>query len=88
MGHALGRTMMPQQLVQVVLAKIIVVELEKGFYGVNVVSNTGIDPTAANFRTYAATVKSEAADCFFFAGITSNGATQIAGSKPFLRTFS
>jgi len=32
--------------------------LEKGFYGVTVVSNTGIDPTAANFRSYAATVKS------------------------------
>jgi branched-chain amino acid transport system substrate-binding protein len=58
------------------LAKLI--GLEKGFYGVNVVSNTGIDPTAANFRTYAATVKSQGADCFFFAGITSNGATQIA----------
>src|SRR6185312_163972 len=54
------------------------IELEKGFYGVTVVSNTGIDPTAANFRSYAATVKSAGADCFFFAGITSNGATQIA----------
>jgi branched-chain amino acid transport system substrate-binding protein len=54
------------------------IELEKGFYGVNVVSNTGIDPTAPNFRSYAATVKSEGANCFFFAGITSNGATQIA----------
>ena len=53
------------------------IELEKGFYGVTVVSNTGIDPTAANFRSYAATVKSAGADCFFFAGITSNGATQI-----------
>jgi len=54
------------------------IELEKGFYGVSVVSNTGIDPTAPNFRSYAATVKSEGANCFFFAGITSNGATQIA----------
>jgi branched-chain amino acid transport system substrate-binding protein len=58
------------------LAKLI--GLEKGFYGVNVVSDTGIDPTAANFRTYAATIKSQGADCFFFAGITSNGATQLA----------
>jgi branched-chain amino acid transport system substrate-binding protein len=57
------------------LAKLI--GLEKGFYGVNVVSDTGIDPTAANFRSYAATIKSQGADCFFFAGITSNGATQI-----------
>jgi len=52
-------------------------ELEKGFYGVSIVSNTGIDPTAPNFRSFAATVKSEGADCFFFAGIVSNGAVQI-----------
>ncbi len=52
-------------------------ELEKGFYGVTIASNTGIDPTAPNFRSYAATVKGEGADCFFFAGITSNGAVQI-----------
>jgi branched-chain amino acid transport system substrate-binding protein len=51
--------------------------LEKSFYGVNIVSNTGIDPTAGNFRTYAQTVKSSGADCFFFAGIVSNGAVQI-----------
>ncbi len=51
--------------------------LEKGFYGVNIVSNTGIDPTAANFRTFAQTVKASGADCFFFAGIVSNGAVQI-----------
>ena len=51
--------------------------LEKGFYGVNIVSDTGIDPTAPNFRSYAATVKGEGADCFFFAGIVSNGAVQI-----------
>ncbi len=53
------------------------IELEKGNYGVNIVSNTGIDPTAPNFRSYAATVKGQGADCFFFAGIVSNGATQI-----------
>jgi len=52
-------------------------ELEKGFYGVNVVSNTGIDPTSPNFRSYAATIKGEGADCFFFAGIVSNGAVQL-----------
>jgi branched-chain amino acid transport system substrate-binding protein len=51
--------------------------LEKGFYGVTILSNTGIDPTAPNFRSYAATVKGEGADCFFFAGIVSNGAVQI-----------
>ena len=52
-------------------------ELEKGMYGVNIVSNTGIDPTAANFRSYASTIASEGANCFFFAGIVSNGAVQI-----------
>jgi branched-chain amino acid transport system substrate-binding protein len=51
--------------------------LEKGFYGVTILSNTGIDPTAPNFRSYAATVKSQGADCFFFAGIVSNGAVQV-----------
>jgi branched-chain amino acid transport system substrate-binding protein len=52
-------------------------ELEKGKYGVDIVSNTGIDPTAPNFRSYAATIKAQGADCFYFAGIVSNGAVQI-----------
>ncbi len=52
-------------------------ELEKGFYGVTIVSNTGIDPTAPNFRSYASTIKGQGADCFYFAGIVSNGAVQI-----------
>src|SRR5580700_11396555 len=38
-------------------------ELEKGSYGVTIVSNTGIDPTAPNFRSYASTIKGEGADC-------------------------
>jgi branched-chain amino acid transport system substrate-binding protein len=58
------------------LAALIV--LEKGSYGVNVLSNTGIDPTSPNFRSYAATIKGQGADCFFFAGIASNGAVQIS----------
>jgi len=52
-------------------------ELEKGFYGVTITSNTGVDPTAPNFRSYASTIKDQGADCFFFAGIVSNGAVQI-----------
>ncbi len=52
-------------------------ELEKGLYGVDIVSNTGIDPTAPSFRAYAATIKGRGADCFFFAGVVSNGAVQI-----------
>src|SRR5215470_4388860 len=51
--------------------------LEKGFYGVTITSNTGIDPTAPNFRSYASTVSGQGADCFFFAGIVSNGAVQL-----------
>ena len=52
-------------------------ELEKGKYGVTITSNTGIDPTSANFRSYASTIKAQGADCFYFAGIISNGAVQI-----------
>ena len=52
-------------------------EKEKGFYGVTIVSNTGIDPTSPNFRSYASTIQGQGADCFFFAGIVSNGAVQI-----------
>ena len=33
--------------------------LEKGFYGVNIASNTGIDPTSPNFRSYASTIKGQ-----------------------------
>jgi branched-chain amino acid transport system substrate-binding protein len=53
-------------------------ELEKRFYGVTITGNTGIDPTAPNFRSFASTIKGQGADCFFFAGIVSNGAVQIA----------
>ena len=52
-------------------------ELQKAKYGVNIVSNTGIDPTQPNFRSYASTIKGQGADCFYFAGIVSNGAVQI-----------
>jgi len=51
--------------------------LEKGFYGISITSSTGIDPTAPNFRSYAATLKGQAANCFFFSGIVSNGAVQL-----------
>src|SRR5215208_3598479 len=52
-------------------------ELEKDQFNVDITSNTGIDPKAANFRTYAQQVKNEGADCFFFAGIVSNGGVQL-----------
>jgi len=54
------------------------IELEKGFYGVTVTSNTGIDPTAPNFRAYASTIAGQGADCFYFAGLVATGAVQLA----------
>jgi branched-chain amino acid transport system substrate-binding protein len=53
------------------------VQLEKGFYGVTVVSNTGVEPTSPNFRSYAATIKGQGADCFFYGGVVANGGVQI-----------
>ncbi len=54
-----------------------VLQKEASAYGVSIVSNTGIDPKAPNFRSYAATIKSQGADCFEFAGIVANGGVQI-----------
>ena len=53
------------------------VELQKGSYGVTVVSNTGVDPTAPNYRSFASTIKGQGADCFFYGGLTSTGGVQI-----------
>jgi branched-chain amino acid transport system substrate-binding protein len=46
-------------------------------YGITITSNVGIDPNAPNYRSYAATIKSQGADCFEFAGIVANGGVQI-----------
>jgi branched-chain amino acid transport system substrate-binding protein len=53
------------------------IELIKKDYGITVVSNTAINPSAPNFRSYAQTIKGEGADCFFFGGLTSTGGVQI-----------
>jgi branched-chain amino acid transport system substrate-binding protein len=45
--------------------------------GLEVLANEGIDPKAANFRSQAAAMKSDGADCFVFSGITANGAVQL-----------
>ena len=50
---------------------------EAKFYGIDIVSNVGIDPKSPNFRSYAATIKSQGANCFEFAGIVANGGVQI-----------
>jgi branched-chain amino acid transport system substrate-binding protein len=52
-------------------------ELNKAKYGITITSNTGIDPTAPNFRAYAQTIKAQGPNCFYFAGIASNGAVQL-----------
>ncbi len=52
-------------------------ELEKKNYGIDIVSDTGIDPKAPNFRSYAATIKAQGANCFEFSGIVANGGVQI-----------
>jgi branched-chain amino acid transport system substrate-binding protein len=45
--------------------------------GLEVLANEGIDPKAPNFRSQAATIKAEGAECFVFAGVTPNGAVQL-----------
>jgi branched-chain amino acid transport system substrate-binding protein len=45
--------------------------------GLTVVTNEGIDPKAANYRSVAAGLRQDGADCFVFAGITANGAVQL-----------
>jgi len=53
------------------------IELSKGFYGVTVLTNVGIDPKASNYRTLASSFASAGTDCVYFAGITQNGAVQL-----------
>jgi branched-chain amino acid transport system substrate-binding protein len=53
------------------------IQLIKKFYGIDVVSDTGVNPMAPNFRSYAATIKGEGANCFFYGGLTSTGGVQI-----------
>jgi branched-chain amino acid transport system substrate-binding protein len=45
--------------------------------GLEVLANEGIDPKAPNFRSQAATMNSEGAECFVFSGITANGSVQL-----------
>jgi len=46
--------------------------------GLKLVTNDGIQKDAANFRAFASKIKGLGADCFVFAGVTANGAIQIA----------
>jgi branched-chain amino acid transport system substrate-binding protein len=60
------------------LAKLLT--LEQGLYGVTIVSSTAVDPTASSFAAYAASVGASGADCFFFAGVVSQGAIALIES--------
>ena len=53
------------------------IELEKADYGVNVVEQHGDRPDLAQLPLLRPTIQGQGADCFFFAGIVSNGAVQI-----------
>ena len=57
------------------LARITVLDLKNS--GMTLVSNTGIQKDAPNFRSYASTLKSAGVDCFLFSGVTANGAVQV-----------
>ena len=46
-------------------------------YGVRIISNIGIDPTARSYRAYAGSLKAKRVDCFMFAGITANNAVAV-----------
>jgi branched-chain amino acid transport system substrate-binding protein len=57
------------------LAKL--VELEKRAYGVNIVNDTQVDPSARGLRTYAATVRSLRPDCVLLSGVASTATINV-----------
>lgn len=68
-----------------------VIGLQSKDAGLNIIGDEGIDPTAANYRGYASKVKGQGADCFFFGGVTANGAVQlykdISAAIPGVKTY-
>ncbi len=53
------------------------IEIAAKAQSLNLAFNQGIDPKAANYRSVASRAKSQGADCFVYAGITSNNGVQI-----------
>jgi branched-chain amino acid transport system substrate-binding protein len=49
----------------------------KTSYGLDVVSIVAVNPAAPNYRSYAAAIKGQGADCFFYGGLPSTGGVQI-----------
>jgi branched-chain amino acid transport system substrate-binding protein len=57
------------------LARLI--ELQKVYYGLDIVSFGAINPDAQTFRSYAQTLKNVHADCFLLAGVVSKADVQV-----------
>ena len=57
------------------LAKLI--ELQKSYYGVDIVSDKGFDPSTPSFGSYAATLKRMHVDCLMLAGVASKGGVAL-----------
>jgi branched-chain amino acid transport system substrate-binding protein len=57
------------------IANLMKIQAQK--FGITITSNTAIDKTAPNYRSYASQLKSQGVDCFFFGGVTANGAIQL-----------
>ena len=53
------------------------IEIAAKSQDLNIIFNQGIDPKAPNYRSLASKAKTDGADCFVFAGITSNNGVQI-----------
>jgi branched-chain amino acid transport system substrate-binding protein len=57
------------------LARIFVQQAKDA--GITTTGNDAIDKAASNYRSFASKVKAAGADCFFFSGVTANGAAQL-----------
>ena len=53
------------------------IQLQKGFYGIDIVSVGPINPNAKSFRPYAAMLKGLHADCFLLAGVVSKSDVEV-----------
>jgi branched-chain amino acid transport system substrate-binding protein len=53
------------------------IELQKGNYGIDIVRDTGIDPSAHDYRSYALSLRGLHADCLLIAGVVSEGVVEL-----------
>ena len=53
------------------------IQLQKGYYGIDVVRFGAINPNAKSFRPYATRLKSSHADCFLLAGVVSKTDVEV-----------